>query len=39
MYDWFCKNTNTVIGISVNYDGYFRTFYHDSGFEIVPAPH
>ena len=39
VYHWFCKNTNTGIGISVNYDGNFRIFYHDSGFEIVPAPH
>ena len=41
VYHWFCKNTNTGIGISVNYlyDGYFRIFYHDPGFEIVPAPH
>ena len=38
-YDWFCKNTNTGIGISVEYDGAYCIFYFDPGFEIVPAPH
>ena len=38
-YDWFCKNTNTGIGISVKYDGAYCIFYFDPGFEIVPAPH
>ena len=38
-YDWFCKNTNTGIGISVKYDGVYCIFYFDPGFEIVPAPH
>jgi len=38
-YDWFCKNTNTGIGISVEYDGAYCNFYFDPGFEIVPAPH
>ena len=39
VYRYFCKNTNTGIGFSVNHDGNFHIFYHDSGFEIVPAPH
>jgi hypothetical protein len=38
-YDWFCKNTNTGIGFPVKYDGAYRIFYFDPGFEIVPAPH
>ena len=38
-YDWFCKNTNTGIGITVKYDGVYCIFYFDPGFEIVPAPH
>jgi len=39
VYDWFCKNTNTGIGISVKYDGVYCIFHFDPGFEIVPAPH
>ena len=39
VYHWFCKNTNTGIGISVKYDGVYCIFHFDPGFEIVPAPH
>ena len=39
VYYWFCKNSNTGIGISVKYDGVYCIFHFDPGFEIVPAPH
>ena len=39
VYRCFCKNMNTGIGISVEYDGVYCIFYFDPGFEIVPAPH
>jgi len=39
VYDWFCKNTNTGIDISVKYDDLYRISFFDPGFETVPAPH